>query len=117
MPALRKLLKRPETYLVSLALALGAFAIDASRNPSEQISVRLYSGAIGIYQRLGRPLLRGHIVCRYQPTCSEFSREAVEAYGIVEGLHRSYARVKSCTPAVPMGTNDPVYAARVGELP
>jgi putative membrane protein insertion efficiency factor len=64
--------------------------------------------AVHGYQHYGRGLLRGFVVCRYQPTCSEYSIQAVEKFGIREGLVLSARRLFSCTRAIPMGTADPV---------
>ena len=36
--------------------------------------------------------------CRYLPTCSEYSIEALNTYGLIKGLYRSLKRVFSCHP-------------------
>jgi hypothetical protein len=61
-----------------------------------------------MYQAIGRPLLKGRIQCRYRPTCSEYSIEAVRHYGIRQGLLLTVKRIHSCTTKVPLGTPDPV---------
>jgi hypothetical protein len=108
VPTLRKCLKRPETYLLGVALLLVAFAIDASSRPSRQVSVRIYSAAIHLYQAVGRPVLEGHVRCRYRPTCSVYSERAVRTHGILAGLSMTLRRLASCTKDVPPGTRDPV---------
>jgi len=112
VPTLRQRLKRPETYLAALALVVILAIADTYRNPANQITGQLYISAVHIYQALGRPLLEGRIRCRYTPTCSEYSIDAVQEYGIRQGLALSFQRLRSCTNAVPMGTFDPVPTAR-----
>ena len=48
------------------------------------------------YKYLISPLL-GHS-CRYLPTCSEYSIEALNTYGLIKGLYMSFKRVLSCHP-------------------
>ena len=51
---------------------------------------------IKIYRYLLSPLL-GH-TCRYLPTCSEYSIDALKAYGFFKGLFLSLKRVLTCHP-------------------
>lgn len=108
MPALRQCLKRPETYLATLAVLLGLFMLDSYRSPAKQISGGLYVRGVLLYRIVGHPLLEGRIQCRYRPTCSEYSIEAVRAYGIRRGLVLTVRRIRSCQRTVPMGTLDPL---------
>ncbi len=48
------------------------------------------------YRFLISPLL-GHS-CRYLPTCSEYSIEALTTYGFFKGLLMSVKRILSCHP-------------------
>tara|TARA_A100000164_G_scaffold250011_1_gene222577 strand:- start:1049 stop:1294 length:246 start_codon:yes stop_codon:yes gene_type:complete len=36
--------------------------------------------------------------CRYLPTCSEYSIEALNTYGLIKGLYMSFKRILSCHP-------------------
>lgn len=45
--------------------------------------------------------------CRFSPTCSQYSREAVQRYGAARGLWLSVKRVLKCHPFHP-GGYDPV---------
>lgn len=45
--------------------------------------------------------------CRFIPTCSQYAREAVLAYGIPRGLFRTARRLLRCHPFHP-GGYDPV---------
>ena len=51
---------------------------------------------IKIYKFLISPLL-GHS-CRYLPTCSEYSIEALKTFGLFKGLYLSLKRIFSCHP-------------------
>ena len=48
------------------------------------------------YQFLVSPIL-GHS-CRYLPTCSEYSIEALRSYGFFKGLLLAFKRILSCHP-------------------
>ena len=48
------------------------------------------------YRFLISPIL-GHS-CRYLPTCSEYSIEALTTYGFLKGLFMSIKRILSCHP-------------------
>ena len=51
---------------------------------------------IKIYRFLISPLL-GHS-CRYFPTCSEYSIEALKTFGFLKGVLLSLKRILSCHP-------------------
>ena len=51
---------------------------------------------IKIYKYLLSPLLGNS--CRYLPTCSEYSIEALKEFGFVKGLILSFKRILSCHP-------------------
>ena len=51
---------------------------------------------IKIYKYLISPLL-GHS-CRYLPTCSEYSIEALKTFGFFKGILISLKRILSCHP-------------------
>ena len=52
--------------------------------------------SIKAYKYLVSPLL-GHS-CRYLPTCSEYSIEALKEHGFFKGLYMSIKRILSCHP-------------------
>ncbi|MDA1312545.1 MAG: membrane protein insertion efficiency factor YidD [Acidobacteria bacterium] len=108
MPKLRERLKRPETYLAFAAVLVLAVAADSFRPAEQQYSARAYGDLVGIYQSHVSPMMRSCVRCRYRPTCSEYSRQAVARYGLLTGLRMSIARTLSCRPSVPLGTPDPV---------
>ena len=108
MPSLRRCLRRPELYLSLIAAAGMLVVADTSRSPARQVSAQWYVGAVRVYQHYGRPLTSTIVQCRYAPTCSEYSAEAVGRYGLRRGLTMTLRRVLSCRGNVPAGTPDPV---------
>ncbi|HTU91943.1 MAG TPA: membrane protein insertion efficiency factor YidD [Gemmataceae bacterium] len=109
MSGLRRCLKRWRTWLLLPAVAL-LLVLDSFRGPPNQLTARTYIGAVHLYQNLGRPMLRGRVVCRFSPSCSEYSIEAVQRHGIRRGLVLTFDRLSRCNHSTPLGTYDPVPA-------
>ena len=86
-----------------------SFALDALRASENQFAAHVYIGAVHGYQTYGRPLLEGKVACRFRPTCSDYSIEAVEKYGFWRGFYLTVKRIASCQTDVPMGTTDEVH--------
>ena len=116
MPALRQSLKNPRFWLLALFLIAAVLLGDSFREPSHQLCVRLYSTGIYAYRGVVRPHCAGHILCRFTPSCSEYSLQAVRRYGIRKGLVLTFARLWRCRAEVPLGTPDPVSARAPGLL-
>ena len=57
-----------------------------------KILIRLIKG----YKFLISPMLGSS--CRYLPTCSEYSIEALKAFGFFKGSYLSLKRILSCHP-------------------
>ena len=51
---------------------------------------------IKAYKFLISPLLGNS--CRYLPTCSEYSIEALKTHGLIKGIFMSTKRILSCHP-------------------
>lgn len=60
---------------------------------------------LGIYKAMVSPFLPP--ACRFEPTCSEYAREAVEKYGAVKGTWMGVRRILRCQPFC-KGGHDPV---------
>ena len=60
---------------------------------------------IRLYQKVISPGLPAS--CRFYPTCSEYSIQAIEKYGAIRGGLMSVKRVLRCNPWNP-GGHDPV---------
>ncbi len=60
---------------------------------------------IKFYQLFISPVLPGS--CRFVPTCSEYSKEAIRKYGALKGTLLTIKRISKCHPFHP-GGYDPV---------
>jgi putative membrane protein insertion efficiency factor len=60
---------------------------------------------IRLYRYLISPLLP--LSCRFNPTCSEYSIDAINKYGFLKGFYLSFRRILRCHPFHP-GGHDPV---------
>ncbi|MGE4517911.1 MAG: membrane protein insertion efficiency factor YidD [Desulfobacteraceae bacterium] len=56
---------------------------------------------IRFYQLAISPYLGNN--CRFYPTCSAYSYQAIEKYGIIKGLFLSVKRILKCNPFHPGG--------------
>jgi putative membrane protein insertion efficiency factor len=68
-------------------------------------------GAIAAYRRLVSPLLLAIAgpACRFEPTCSEYARQALATHGLRRGLYLTLRRLLRCRPLGGWGY-DPVPA-------
>jgi len=87
MPPLRKFLKYPGTCLAILALLAAVAWADSFQSPDRQLTSRVYIAVVRGYQSVGSPLLAPYVQCRYRPTCSRYSIESVQRYGMGKGRH------------------------------
>ncbi|KNF07295.1 putative membrane protein insertion efficiency factor [Gottschalkia purinilytica] len=60
---------------------------------------------IKFYQRFISPMKPKS--CRFYPTCSEYSIQAINKYGIIKGGFMSLKRILKCNPFNP-GGHDPL---------
>lgn len=67
---------------------------------------------VGLYRRLVSPLLPAR--CKYEPSCSRYTVEAVGRFGVVRGTTLSLWRLARCNPWS-NGGFDPVEAQSLFE--
>ncbi|HHT66543.1 MAG: membrane protein insertion efficiency factor YidD [Caldicoprobacterales bacterium] len=58
-------------------------------------------GLIRFYRRRISPWLPRS--CRFYPTCSQYSMQAIEKYGSLKGMFLSLKRIMKCNPLHPGG--------------
>ena len=77
------------------------------------ILTQILIGLIKVYKLIISPYLGPS--CRYLPTCSEYSIEALKTYGLLKGSFMSLKRILSCHPIKFLGGGegfDPVNKER-----
>ena len=51
------------------------------------------------YQKHISPWLKSkNINCKFYPTCSEYTKQAIEKYGVIKGLFLGIKRIFRCNP-------------------
>ncbi len=101
--------RRRKKFWLVIAIVAVALALDWMRPPRNQFSVLAYNTiVIGGYRTLLRPIGNHFIRCRFNPTCSVYSEEAMLAHGFPKGAWLTTSRLFRCMPWVPFGTKDPV---------
>jgi hypothetical protein len=58
---------------------------------------------IWLYQLILSPLIGRQ--CRFYPSCSSYTREAIEKYGVLEGIFLGGKRLLKCHPFHPGGVD------------
>ncbi|MBB2508205.1 MULTISPECIES: membrane protein insertion efficiency factor YidD [Staphylococcus] len=66
---------------------------------------KIFLGLIYIYQHFISPMTPA--TCRFYPTCSEYTREAIEVFGPIKGTWLGVKRISKCHP-LHKGGFDPV---------
>lgn len=64
--------------------------------PVPSRAMRAALAAIDYYQRRVSPRLP--VLCRYEPSCSEYMRLAILKYGLGRGVWRGTLRLLTCAP-------------------
>jgi len=84
-------------------------ALDLSRRPERQFLARGVDALIGRYQTAVSPVLaRAGVHCRFELSCSEYTRTAIRARGLAAGGLLGIGRLARCGPWTEAGTADPV---------
>ena len=65
----------------------------------------LFLDILAVYKALVSPFLPP--ACRFEPTCSEYTKQAVEKYGALKGTWLGVKRILRCLPFC-KGGHDPV---------
>ena len=50
---------------------------------------------IDVYQKTP---LKSHNSCKFSPTCSEYTKQAIIKYGVCVGLYKGFGRILRCNP-------------------
>ncbi|MCH2120153.1 MAG: membrane protein insertion efficiency factor YidD [Planctomycetota bacterium] len=66
---------------------------------------RLAILAVRFYQRAISPWLGAN--CRFHPSCSQYTIEAIEKYGVLRGIIKGAYRILRCNPWNPGGDDPP----------
>lgn len=66
---------------------------------------RVAQVVVRVYQRVVSPRLGAN--CRFQPSCSEYTYEALGRFGLLRGTWLGMRRLSRCHPLSPLGV-DPV---------
>jgi putative membrane protein insertion efficiency factor len=104
--------RRRLIFRVAAIVFAAAVLCDWMRPPSKQVSVVLYETVvIKGYRSFLQSWCKHYIRCRFDPTCSVYSEQAMQVYGFPRGLWLTTSRLFRCMPWVPYGTHDPVPPA------
>lgn len=66
---------------------------------------KIFISLIKFYQKIFSPLFPPS--CRYYPTCSEYSAQAISKHGVLKGLIKTTWRILRCNP-FSKGGYDPI---------
>ena len=57
---------------------------------------KLFIGMINFYQKHIYKLFGAK--CRFYTTCSEYTKQAIDKYGIIKGIFKGFKRILKCNP-------------------
>ena len=66
---------------------------------------KIVIGLIRLYQTTLSPLLPRS--CRFEPSCSEYTLQSIDKYGVIKGVALGAQRISKCHPFHP-GGYDPI---------
>lgn len=68
-------------------------------------SIRFYQKYLSFDSGILKFLFLTDKACRFQPSCSEYSYQAIEKYGIILGSWKSFRRIVRCHPWAKSGSD------------
>ncbi|MBP3316568.1 MAG: membrane protein insertion efficiency factor YidD [Alphaproteobacteria bacterium] len=74
---------------------------------NHNLSIRCACALVRMYQICISPFVGGRAACRFTPTCSEYTRMAIEKHGAIRGIWMGIKRISRCRPGGGFGY-DPV---------
>lgn len=60
--------------------------------------IRFYQNTKWFHGFIARQLFLTDKVCRFYPTCSQYTYEAIEKYGVIKGFWLGFKRIFRCHP-------------------
>jgi putative membrane protein insertion efficiency factor len=94
----------------SLRAAIAVVALWALHDfvvpPRYAIDARAAVFAIDAYRARVSPRISSFVQCRFQPTCSQYSRASILKHGFLFGGGKTLIRLVRCGPWTPRGTID-----------
>jgi len=85
----------------TIAVLLMLTLLDGLRPPPQQIVAGALVAGINLYQcYVSRGIMeaKGIRICRYTPTCSEYTKQALVKYGLYKGSLKGMCRIARCNP-------------------
>ena len=72
------------------------YSTKRAKQPRASLITKLFILPILAYQYLISPLIPGS--CRFQPSCSNYTKEAITKYGVRKGIWMGIKRLARCHP-------------------
>lgn len=70
-------------------------------------SIRFYQKTLFFNNEIFKSLFLSDKMCRFEPTCSNFTYQAIDKYGVAIGVFKGVTRILRCHPWA-KGGYDPV---------
>lgn len=95
-----------KAFLLLLVLIL----LDGVRAPDRQVVTKAMAAMIEVYQhRVSEDILEKNNIriCRFTPSCSEYTKQALLRYGLYKGSVMGIWRIIRCNPMSAGGVDEP----------
>jgi putative membrane protein insertion efficiency factor len=70
--------------------------------------IRIYQKTLSLDHGLMGKTFPNIRYCKFTPSCSQYTYEAIDKYGVLKGSAMGANRISRCNHHTPMGTYDPV---------